>query len=363
MNFTPQEQVTFSLQPGDVLVTEGSGSVETVGCSAVWEADAPDTVCFQNTLLRVRPRAGITDGRFLAWWVRHARLSGQIAAVSSGANIQHLGSDGLKRLQMDVPDLAEQRRIADFLDDGVARIDQIIAARKSQLGLSELHQAADLVAHVFSGSDVMIPCQAMAEVRLGRQRSPRHEAGEHMVPYLRSANVRDGEFDLDDVKAMNFNPSEQVIFQLRRGDVLVTEGSASPEAVGASAAWAEQLNGLICFQNTLIRLRGRSECDSEFLEVWARASHAAGAARTWSSGASILHLGSEGMSRMLMPRISLREQRSRANEAKATLEAHGRLRVELARSLNAITEYKQSLITAAVTGELDVTTAGSGISG
>ena len=34
------------------------------------------------------------------------------------------------------PHLEEQRRIADFLDDRVARIDQIIAARREQSGMS-----------------------------------------------------------------------------------------------------------------------------------------------------------------------------------------------------------------------------------
>ena len=132
MNFTPAEQAIFALEPGDVLMTEGSGSAETVGTSAVWQGQLTPPVCFQNTLLRLRPRAGITDGRYLAWWARHAHGSGLIAAVSSGANIQHLGSDGLKRLQVDVPPLEEQRRIADFLDDQVARIDRIIAARRDQ---------------------------------------------------------------------------------------------------------------------------------------------------------------------------------------------------------------------------------------
>lgn len=314
---------------------------------------------FAGFLVRFRPSAD-HDPRFLYYALQTRGIQDRIASEAVTSTIQNFNADRYAQLVVPHPQLDDQRRIANFLDDRVARIDQIIAARKNQLGLSELHQAADLVARVFRASDVMIPCRAMAEVRLGRQRSPQHEAGEHMVPYLRSANVRDGEFDLDDVKTMNFSPSEQAGFQLRRGDVLVTEGSASPEAVGASAAWTEQFTGLICFQNTLIRLRPREECDSEFLEVWARASHAAGAARTWSSGASILHLGSEGMSRLLMPRISLREQLSRATAAKATLETHRRLRDELARSLDAITEYKQSLITSAVMGGLDVATAGGG---
>lgn len=137
MNFSLAEQRIFTLAAGDVLMTEGSGSRETVGTSAVWRDELPAPVCFQNTLLRLRPREGVTDGRFVAWWARHAHLSGQIAAVSSGANILHIGSDGLKRLQIDVPSLDEQRRIADFLDDRVARIDQAIDGRERQLSAAD----------------------------------------------------------------------------------------------------------------------------------------------------------------------------------------------------------------------------------
>lgn len=347
---TPEGLAARGLAPG------GSGTVlfamyASVGAVATLNIDA----VWNQAILGMTPTHD-TDGRFVAYWLRH--YGPQAVADARSATQANLNADQVANFPFPDWKIEEQRRIADFLDEKVAHIDRIIAARQRQLALTELHRASDLVAYVFKASDDMIPCRAVAEVRLGRQRSPQHEAGEHMVPYLRSANVSDGEFDLDDVKTMNFSLSEQGIFELRSGDVLVTEGSASPSAVGASAAWAEQLTGPICFQNTLIRLRGREECDAEFLEVWARASHAAGAARNWSSGAGILHLGSEGMSRMLIPRISFREQRSRANAAKATLEAHGRLRDELGRSLNAITEFKRSLITAAVTGELDVTTGG-----
>ena len=36
------------------------------------------------------------------------------------------------------------------------------------------------------------PLRALAEVTLGRQRSPEHEEGPFMTPYLRAANVKDG---------------------------------------------------------------------------------------------------------------------------------------------------------------------------
>lgn len=133
MNFSPQEQARFAIRDGDVLVTEGSGSRDTVGQSAVWHEDIAGVVCFQNTLLRIRPRVGLADGRFLAWWARHAHASRLMAAVASGANILHLSAEQLRRLPVPDLDLALQQRVADFLDDQVARIDNIIAARSQQV--------------------------------------------------------------------------------------------------------------------------------------------------------------------------------------------------------------------------------------
>ena len=142
MNFTPSEQRTFSLVPGDVLITEGSGSRRMVGTSAVWRGELTGTICFQNTLLRLRPRPGITDGRYLAWWARHAHAAGLMASVASGANILHLGAENLRSLPIELPTLDVQRRIADFLDDQVSRLDTTAEIVKLQLILmSERLQA------------------------------------------------------------------------------------------------------------------------------------------------------------------------------------------------------------------------------
>lgn len=98
-----------------------------------------------------------------------------------------------------------------------------------------------------------------------------------MVPYLRAANVKDGYLDLSDVKEMNFTPDEQRVFSLRPGDVLVSEGAGSLAAVGASAVWDGSLAGVVCFQNTLLRLRPMSAVtSSRFLAWWARHAYASG---------------------------------------------------------------------------------------
>jgi type I restriction enzyme S subunit len=96
----------------------------------------------------------------------------------------------------------------------------------------------------------------MSEVgrsQLGRQRSPEHQTGEHIRPYLRVANVFEDRIDSSDVLQMNFTPTEFETYKLESGDILLNEGQ-SLELVGRAAIYREEVPGA-CFQNTLIRFR------------------------------------------------------------------------------------------------------------
>lgn len=135
MNFTPEEQRVFSLLPGDVLVTEGSGSLSSVGASAIWLGELSGVVCFQNTLIRLRPRSDRTDGRFLGWWARHAFADGLFAAIATGANIHHVSAERVRDLRMSFPPLNIQRSIADFLDTETARVGALIAKKRRLVDL------------------------------------------------------------------------------------------------------------------------------------------------------------------------------------------------------------------------------------
>ena len=148
MNFTPNEQQFFHLRPGDVLVTEGSGSLRTVGASAVWSGEIDGVVCFQNTLLRLRPRSETTDPRFLAWWARHAFVAGLFRSVATGANIYHVSAERVRSLPVSFPDLAAQQAIVDFLDVETARIDELIVKKRRLIGILYEWEQAQLVQHV-----------------------------------------------------------------------------------------------------------------------------------------------------------------------------------------------------------------------
>src|SRR5688572_16701481 len=89
----------------------------------------------------------------------------------------------------------------------------------------------------------------VADVRLGRQRSPKNHSGERMRPYVRAANLTWNGLDLADVKEMNFSASESETYELHPGDVLVAEASGSAHEVGKPAVWRGEIDGC-CFQNT-----------------------------------------------------------------------------------------------------------------
>ena len=86
-----------------------------------------------SAYLTLRPREG-TDARFLAYSL-HALDVTKVFYGLGGGMRQSMGFDDLKRLGVPLPPLAEQARIARFLDDQTTRIDRIIAARQQQRAL------------------------------------------------------------------------------------------------------------------------------------------------------------------------------------------------------------------------------------
>jgi type I restriction enzyme S subunit len=106
---------TYLVQPGDVLFN-ATNSPELVGKSAFFSGYEEPAV-FSNHFLRLRPRPDRLDGRFLARWLtlQFQRRVFQ-GMCRQWVNQATVGRDSLLELRIPIPPLAEQRRIADVLD-------------------------------------------------------------------------------------------------------------------------------------------------------------------------------------------------------------------------------------------------------
>ncbi len=190
----------------------------------------------------------------------------------------------------------------------------------------------------------------IAEVRLGRQRSPDKATGAHMRPYLRAANVTWHGIDLSDVKQMNFDPSEVTIYRLLPGDILLGEASGSASEVGKPAVWEGQIEDC-CFQNTLIRVRTEKALSPWFLLhfTWNARS---GAFAEASKGIGIHHLGREALFNWRIYLPPQGEQRRIVDKVHA-LQVRSRKAREALDAIPALLEnFRQSVLAAAFRGDL-----------
>lgn len=118
-------------------------------------------------------------------------------------------------------------------------------------------------------------------VTLGRKGGLAHPVA---LPYLRVANVQRWRLDLQSVKSITIDASEQSRYQLVQGDLLVTEGG-DWDKVGRTAVWRSELP--VCLhQNHIFKARGYTpEWDAAWAELYlnsdvARAYFAASAKQT-----------------------------------------------------------------------------------
>jgi type I restriction enzyme S subunit len=322
MDFTPSEMGVYRLLVGDILLSEASGSASEVGKPAIWREELKDCA-FQNTLLRVRSNRDIVP--FLHLQLFKEARAGAFAKSSRGVGIHHLGAEGLSSWPIVLPPLAEQRRIVAEIEKQFSRLDDATAALERVQAKLKRARAAVLQAAVtgklvvssgigprgvkattLSSNWKNVRLNEIAEVRLGRQRSPKRATGPNMRPYLRAANVTWHGIDLTDVKEMDFSPREMDSYRLQRGDILLSEASGSPMEVGKPAIWRGEIANC-AFQNTLLRVRAPKEI-SAFLFVRFLADVLAGKFADASRGVGIHHLGAEKMAKWMVALPPLEEQ-------------------------------------------------------
>ena len=200
-----------------------------------------------------------------------------------------------------------------------------------------------------------VPLSEIAEVRLGRQRSPKRAVGPNMRPYMRAANVTWNGISLHDVKEMDFTPEEFETYALRHGDLLLSEASGSASEVGKPAVWNDEVPGC-CFQNTLIRVRA-PEPLVPFLHLHFYKDALTGEFARAARGVGIHHLGAKTLSGWEVHLPPPDEQRRIVETVDSYLTRLDHVTTTLERVRRNLKRYRASVLKAAVEGRLVPTEA------
>ena len=196
-----------------------------------------------------------------------------------------------------------------------------------------------------------VSIKSLGEVKLGRQRSPKHHNGEHMRPYLRAANVFENRIDTSDILQMNFTPEEFKKYELKDRDILLNEGQ-SKELVGRPAIYSNEIDGC-CFQNTLVSFRVYSYLLPEYaLDVFRRYMHNGRFQKIAKWTTNIAHLGAERFAKLEFPLPPIKEQKEIVRRIESLFKLADNIEQQYQQAEVDLETLNQSILAKAFRGEL-----------
>ena len=313
------------------------------------------------TVLRCAPDL---EPRYYKHYFRSSILISQLANITQGIRQgQTIDMDAFMDLPLLVPPIGEQQRIADHLDTEVARIDEVASARAHQVDLIDL-QAAVLITQTFEALTAEHGSIRLRYLTKGIEQgwSPQCEdrlAEPNEWGVLKAGCVNGGVFREDQHKTLSSGLTPRTEYAIKPGDLLMSRASGSVDLIGSAAVVPPGIRPLLlCDKVYRIRLENRC-ATSEFVAVMLR-SH-------WNREHIKMRIsGAEGMANNLpisvvrdceVPRVPVHEQTTATSGLNRQLSHLDDLRQLMIRQGERLIERRQALITAAVTGQFDVTTA------
>lgn len=131
---TPEEISRFHLEVDDIIITKDSEDWRDIAIPARVEATSPDLVCGYHLAI-ILPKPGVLDGRYLLRAFQSSAVNQQFQIAASGVTRYGLPKSSIGEAELPIPPLPEQTAIADFLDRETGRIDVLVAKKRRLIEL------------------------------------------------------------------------------------------------------------------------------------------------------------------------------------------------------------------------------------
>lgn len=360
MWFSKRDLKTYTLSPGDLLVIEGGD----VGRACVVDAEL-GTVGFQNSVHRVRPQQG-SHIRFAYYWMAHIKNSGYLNLVCSKATLSHFTFEKFLEMPFPVMRGEEQSIIACFLDRETGLIDGLIEKKTRFIALLKEKRAAVITHAVTKGIDPNAPMKdsgqdwigkvpehwdVIAAARLFDERDERSKTGDEellTVSHITGVTPRSE-------KTVHMIEAESTIGYKRclPGDLVINTLWAWMGAMGTA-----RILGISSPAYNVYTPR-RHLIDPRYIDYLVRMPVFAKEVTRFSKGvwSSRLRLYPEGLREVRFPVPPLAEQAQLADHLDQQTTKIDGLITLTERSIDLLREKRAALITAAVTGKIDVRAA------
>jgi len=358
----PEEKIRYhSLAIGDILFTPSSETADDIAYSAVVVKDMPNTV-YSYHLIRFRPKADIAVG-YRKYLCNNRFVLSQFTRTCKGTTRQILVRDDFKNIVVVIPPSGEQETITSFLDRKTALIDDLIAKRVRQIELLQEQRTALISRVVTKGLNPDVPMKDSGVEWIGR--IPSHWKVERSKVVFREVNDR-------------HNGSEQELLTVshitgvtRRSEKNVnmflaesTEGYkkcvAGDLVINTMWAWMgalgmATLSGIVSPAYNVYRFR-HNGFSPDYYDKMFRSSVFITEINRWSKGiwSSRLRLYPNEFFEIRIPVPPDTEQKRIAEYLQQKISGIEKFVVKTQESIALLREYRNAIISAAVTGKIDV---------
>ena len=332
---------------------------------------------FGTTELHVLRSSPQLDNRFLfyATLTHPFRKMGESTMYGAGGQ-KRVSDDFIRNLRWPIPPLDEQRAIAAYLDRETERIDTLIDTKERLIDLLEEKRTALISRAVTKGLDVDVEMQdsgvewlgeipagwEVMKLKYGLQSieqgwSPQCEsrqAGEDEWAVLKAGCVNGYKFDPAEHKALPSDTEPKPEYQVEQGDVLMSRANTR-ELLG-SAVTVEKHYPKLLLCDKLYRLRIRENIDPHFLVAQLSSYVARYQMEQDATGASasMQNISQDTVLNLLFLNPPYQEQRRISNRLRELTHQIDLLLEKADEGIDRLKEYRTALISAAVTGQIDV---------
>ena len=370
------ERNRYQLLEGDIVVTKSSGSDDHIGKSSIVTSDIADLrPAYSNFMQKLRVRKDVCP-RFV-WHVLNSRPTRHhyVVEASSTSGLGNLTGGILARVPVLRIDLPTQKRIAAFLDRETARVDELIAKKVAFADLILAREEASFLAAVTGRSaagprlpsgvewigDLPEGWLAPKFTMVARQETghtPSRKEPDYwipeecVIPWLSLADVwqlRSGEaVYLHDTaeKISEFGMANSSARLLPKDTVVLSRTASVGFAaiMGCPMATTQDFAGWIC--GPKIR--------PKFLYYVLRAMKPEFRRLMMGSTHQTIYMPDIRAFRTPLPPLA--EQDRIIDRLDATIGIYRQVHSRIQSSIQTLREYRAALITAAVTGQIDVDT-------
>lgn len=368
--FSAAEVSRYGCSAGDILVVKSSGSATNIisGKAGLVDEATPKFI-FSNFLMRVRPLVGAADPRFIYALLRSNLTRQRVELMCSTTTYPNLQIGEYVSAPLPVPPVEEQSSIASFLDHETSKIDNLIKEQEKLIELLKEKRSAVISHAVTKGLDDNVKMKDsgvewLGEVPehwevwkishafrlIGSGTTPKsdnpeyYEGGE--VPWVNTGDLNDGDLVDCEKRVTELAVSHHSSLKIYPSETLLIAMYGATTGKLGILKFPATVNQACCaFSN------GHA-IEVKFLFYWLRGYRAQVLSLAYGGGQP--NVSQEVLRELRVACPTTSEQREIASFLDHQKSKIDGLIREAESAINLLQERRSALISAAVTGQIDV---------